>query len=133
MAEAARPALRKLLTGLRDEYWERHYTVRSAESKSPMALIGGSRVTEMLANVFYPWVILDQPEKWEGYRDLRSDLSSRRVEIAAARLLPGDPRAKELIARTAMQQGLLQIYEDFCMRDQSDCAACKFPRQLAQW
>jgi hypothetical protein len=31
------------------------------------------------------------------------------------------------------QQGLLQIYEDFCMQDNSDCAQCPFPEQMANW
>jgi len=124
----------KLLSGLRDEYWERHYTVRSKASGSAgMALIGASRVTEMLANVLYPWAILEHPEKWEHYRTLAADLSNRRTEVAAARLFATDPRQKELLKTIAMQQGLLQIYEDFCMQDESDCTACLFPRQVAQW
>ena len=98
-----------------------------------MALIGASRVTEMLANVFYPWAILQRPEKWEDYRALGAELSNRRVEVAAARLFASDARRVELLKSTAMQQGLLQIYEDFCMQDESDCAACLFPRQVAQW
>jgi hypothetical protein len=28
---------------------------------------------------------------------------------------------------------LLQIYEDFCMQDNSDCAQCPFPEQMANW
>jgi hypothetical protein len=125
--------IRKLLGGLRDEYWERHYTVRSGPSKSAMALVGASRVTDMLANVFYPWAMLDRPEKWENYRALGAELSNRRVEVAAARLFATDPRQAELLKSAAMQQGLLQVYEDFCMQDESDCATCLFPRQVAGW
>jgi hypothetical protein len=32
-------------------------------------------------------------------------------------------------ALVAHQQGLLQIYEDFCLQDNSDCAQCPFPEQ----
>ena len=123
----------KILTGLRDEYWERHYTVQSEESKSAMALIGASRVSEMLVNVFYPWAIIEHPEKWEDYRALPAELSNRRVEVAAARLFATDARQGELLKSAAIQQGLLQVYEDFCMQDERDCAACLFPRQVAQW
>jgi hypothetical protein len=28
---------------------------------------------------------------------------------------------------------LLQIYEDFCMQDNSDCAQCPFPEQMRKW
>jgi uncharacterized protein YmfQ (DUF2313 family) len=123
----------KLLGGLRDEYWEHHYTVRSGASTSAMALVGASRVTEMLANVFFPWAILEHPEKWEDYRTLGAELANRRVEVAAARLFATDGRQADLLKSAAMQQGLLQVYEDFCMQDESDCAACLFPRQVAQW
>ena len=133
-AAACDPAkIHKLLAGLRDDYWEHHYTVRSAASAGAMALIGAARVTDMLANVFYPWVILDHPEKWEGYRAMAADTASRRVKIAAARLFSDDPRRAKLLHGVAAQQGLLQVYEDFCMRDASDCANCLFPRQVAQW
>ena len=125
--------IHKLLGGMKDEYWEHHYTVRSGASAGAMALVGASRVTEMLANVFYPWVILERPEKWEGYRAMGAELSNRRVEVAAARLFATDARQGELLKSVAMQQGLLQVYEDFCMQDASDCAACLFPRQVAQW
>jgi hypothetical protein len=126
-------AIHKLLASLCDDYWEHHYTVASAASASAMALIGTSRVTEMLMNVFYPWAILDHPEKWADYRALPAEQSNRRVKIAAARLFAADPRQNELLKTAAVQQGLLQVYEDFCMRDESDCAACLFPRQVAQW
>jgi len=87
----------------------------------------------MLMNVFYPWVIIEQPGKWQDYRALGAEQSNRRVEVAAARLFATDPRRLELLKSAAAQQGLLQIYEDFCMQDESDCAACLFPRQVAQW
>ena len=125
--------IHKLMTALRDDYWDHHYTVRSAASASAMALVGGSRVTEMLANVFYPWAIIDHPEKWDDYRLLAAELSNRRVQVAATRLFATDPRQADLLKSTAMQQGLLQIYEDFCMQDASDCAECLFPCQIAQW
>jgi uncharacterized protein YmfQ (DUF2313 family) len=125
--------IRKHLTGLRDEYWDHHYTVQSAASQSAMALVGASRVTDMLANVFYPWTMIEHPDKWDAYLALPADISNRRVETAAARLFSTDARQADLLKNTAMQQGLLQIYEDFCMQDESDCAACLFPRQVAQW
>jgi hypothetical protein len=77
--------------------------------------------------------MLDRPEKWENYRTLGAELSNRRVEVAAARLFATDPRQADLLKSAAMQQGLLQVYEDFCMQDESDCAACLFPRQVAGW
>jgi len=123
----------ELMEGLRDEYWEHHYTVQSGAAKRAMALVGASRVTEMLANVFYPWALLEDAGKWEGYLALRAELANRRVGVAAARLFATDPRQEELLKSVAIQQGLLQVYEDFCMQDATDCAGCLFPTQVAQW
>ncbi|PYK06858.1 MAG: hypothetical protein DME66_03275 [Verrucomicrobia bacterium] len=43
------------------------------------------------------------------------------------------PRRAQFLKTVAHQQGLLQIYEDFCMRDNSDCAQWPFPEQMRKW
>ena len=98
-----------------------------------MALIGPSRVTEILINVFFPFAFHVDPSRWTGYRNLPGSLANRRVETAALRLFGDDPRARELLKFAALQQGLLQIHEDYCQQDATDCAHCRFPAQLAQW
>jgi hypothetical protein len=98
-----------------------------------MALIGESRATEMLANVFHPLAISAEPERWAEFTKLPAALTNERVETAALRLFGESPRVKTLLKSAAIQQGLLQIYEDFCQRDASDCERCLFPTQLAQW
>jgi hypothetical protein len=55
------------------------------------------------------------------------------ARIAAARLFAGDPRQRGFVGSLVGQQGLLQIYEDFCLRDASDCASCPLPEQLRHW
>ena len=98
-----------------------------------MALIGESRVAEMLVNVFFPLAFHEGPARWTGYKNLPATLTNRRVEIAALRLFGDSPRGRELMKTAAIQQGLLQVYEDYCLQDASDCARCRFPTQLAQW
>lgn len=118
---------------LSDDYWDLHYTVTSQPAAKRMALIGTSRVTEMLANVFFPLAIAADETRWVGFKNLRAPLTNQRVEVAALRLFGDSPRGPEFLKSAALQQGLLQIYEDFCLRDLSDCAHCPFPRQLAHW
>jgi len=125
--------LRQLFLNLRDEYWDSHYTLVSQPASARMALLGESRITDMLANVFYPRAILSDPKRWEEYRKLPAVLSNRRLETAATRLFGESLARKELLKTAVAQQGLLQIYEDFCMRDASDCDQCLFPKQVAQW
>ena len=126
-------AIHEFFAALSDEYWDFHYTVTSKTSPKRMAIVGDSRVTEMLVNVFFPLTIAADPQRAIGFKNLPAPLTNRRVEIAALRLFGDQPLAGTLLKNAAMQQGLLQIYEDFCMRDASDCAACLFPRQLSKW
>jgi hypothetical protein len=98
-----------------------------------MALVGESRVAEMLANVFFPLAIARDEKRWADYKKLRAPLANQRAEVAALRLFGEGPRKTAFLKSVALQQGLLQIYEDFCLRDATDCARCPFPRQLAKW
>ena len=111
------------------DFWAFHYSFTSARSEKSMALVGDSRVNELLANVFFPFAILSDPSLWNSFKELRATLSNRRVEIAAIRLFGDDAPHKLFLKSVAHQQGLLQIYEDFCTRDASDCARCPFPEQ----
>ncbi len=126
---------------LEHPFWNFHYTLTSEASPKEMALIGEARVADILANVLFPfWVAHDieapnspNTRLWTEYAKLPAQLSNRRLETAAARLFGNDPRRKEFLRTVAHQQGLLQIYEDFCMHDNSDCAQCPFPEQMAKW
>ncbi len=126
-------ALHEFFVGLRDEYWEHHFTVTSKTTATRMALVGESRVVEMLANVFFPLAISADESRAIGYRNLPAAPTNRRIAVAAIRLFGDDPRQRTLLKTVAMQQGLLQIYEDFCLQDATDCARCRFPEQLSAW
>jgi Protein of unknown function (DUF2851) len=114
-------------------FWNFHYTLTSEASPKKMALIGESRVAEILANVLFPFWLSQDIEVWPAYAQLPARLTNRRLETAATRLFGNDPRRKQFLRTVANQQGLLQIYEDFCMQDNSDCAHCPFPEQMRKW
>jgi hypothetical protein len=123
----------EFLTDLGHDFWSMHYTLAADRAARSLALIGNSRAAEVLANVIYPLALVDEREIWSDYRKLRAQLSNHSVRIAAARLFADDPRQREFLRPLAGQQGLLQIYEDFCLRDASDCAQCPFPEQVRNW
>jgi hypothetical protein len=122
-------------------FWNFHYTLTSKASQKKMALIGDARVADILANVLFPfWLAHDlDPSSslgknvWLEYAKLPAQLTNRRLETGATRLFGNDPLRKQFLKTVANQQGLLQIYEDFCMRDNSDCAQCPFPEQMKEW
>ncbi len=123
----------KFFAGLAHPFWEHHYTLTAAPTARPMALVGASRVAELLANVFFPASLAEGHEVWPAYAALPARLANRRAETAATRLFGDDPRRKQFTRTVAHQQGLLQIYEDFCLQDDSDCAHCPFPEQMQKW
>jgi hypothetical protein len=120
-------------SGLDHPFWKFHYTLTAAASPKAMALIGESRVADILANVLFPFWLSENADILHEYAQLPARLSNRRLETAATRLFGNDPRHAQFLKTVAHQQGLLQIYEDFCMQDNSDCAQCPFPEQMVKW
>ena len=123
----------EFLLGRAHPYWTFHYTLTSASSAATMALIGETRLTEILANVVLPFQQSRGRVVWPDYEKLPARLTNRRLETGAARLFGDDPRRALFLKTVAHQQGLLQIYEDFCLQDNSDCAHCPFPEQMQKW
>jgi len=132
-------ALRKFLGKIDHPFWKSHYTLVADPSPNEMALIGESRSAEILANAIFPfWSAHESagPARADlrvEYAKLPARLSNRRLETAATRLFGDEQRAKNFLKTVAHQQGLLQIYEDFCLQDNSDCAQCPFPEQMQKW
>ena len=118
---------------LEHPFWNFHYTLTSETAPKSMALIGDSRATEILANVVFPFLLSEGKEIWSDYAKLPAELTNRRLETGATRLFGNDPRRASFLKTVAHQQGLLQIYEDFCLQDNSDCAQCPFPEQMQKW
>jgi hypothetical protein len=127
-------AVDKFFAQLDHTFWKSHYTLTADAAAEPIALIGEARTSDILANVIFPfWAIENEGDIWPTYSKLRARLTNRRVETAATRLFGDDPRRRVFIKNVAHQQALLQIYEDFCLQDNSDCAQCPFPEQMKNW
>jgi hypothetical protein len=145
--ESSVAAANDFFQALKHPFWNFHYTLTSEAAPKKMALIGESRVADILANVLFPFWLAEEidlsrgvpPPRtgktslWEEYTKLPARLSNRRVETAGTRLFGNDVRRARFVNTVSHQQGLLQIYEDFCMQDNSDCAQCPFPEQMAKW
>jgi hypothetical protein len=126
-------ATRDFLVELRHPFWSVHYTLASEPAPQEMAIIGDSRVADILANVLLPYFLAEGADVWPAYEKIPARLTNRRLETGATRLFGGDARRPEFMKTIAQQQGLLQIYEDFCLQDNSDCAQCPFPEQMLKW
>ncbi len=127
-------AWKETLLSLNHSYWSQHYTLLSEPAAKPVALIGETRVFEMLANVAYPLLMPERTRLWAEYLELPALLDNQKVRRAVLRLFgEGDPSASAFQKKLHHHQGLLQIYEDFCLEDDSACANCPFPERLKDW
>jgi hypothetical protein len=133
LGKGSAPAIEKFFDALDHPFWKSHYTLRADASSKPMALVGEARVSDILANVVFPFWSVEDRDIWKEFAKLPARLANRRLETAATRLFGSDPRRPEFTKTVAQQQALLQIYEDFCLLDNSDCARCPFPEQMAKW
>ncbi len=89
-----------------------------------MCLLGRERFEEILINVLLP-----MSGDWEALLLLRAPEQNSRSRIAAARVLGRRADVRGLLSQAVCQQGVLQLYEDFCCRDASDCVRCPYPEQ----
>ncbi len=127
-------SLQAVLNPDRDEFWSWHWTFTSPPLATPQALLGGSRVTELAMNVVLPWF-------WIRARDGKNDVLRQRVERVYYRWPAGEDntllrlgryrlfgeKKTALLCSAAVQQGLLQVVQDFCDRSNALCAGCPFP------
>ncbi len=122
-----------LFKSLTHPFWDRHFSLSSVTSERPARLIGASRTRDLIGNVLIP-MAMDVETAWESYFRLGAGEGNQKLRRASLRLFgTNQKRAAHFQKRYYQQQGLLQIYADFCLEDFSDCAHCSFPEQLRQW
>lgn len=123
-----------LLKGVQHPFWDHHYTLGSEPSENALRLIGKDRLRDILGNVIFPRAIGMEPDYWSEYALLGGADSNQSSRRASLRLFGTDRERQKLFTRYYhQQQGLLQIYDDFCLEDASECCHCPFPEQLRQW
>lgn len=122
-------AIRGFFSLLTHEYWDFHYTLTSPRAAAGMALVGETRVTDMLANVFFPAAIDSAPHFWQAYKELAAPDSNRRVDEAARRLFGTELPLRKLLKQAVYQQGLLQLWEDHCASC-TNCRDCPLSKKL---
>jgi hypothetical protein len=122
----------KTLIEVRDPFWETHATLTGTPLRAPCRLIGEERVHDILINVFWPMVSLEEPEVAQrGLREITAAPNGK-ARIASQRLLISALTPRH--AREALiQQGLLQVFRDYCQADCSQCRDCTFPELVRSW
>lgn len=125
---------RASLEKIHHPYWDHHFTLTSKPTSKPMALLGATRTADLLANLIYPMLVPEREALWFSYCQKPAPLDNEKSSRAALRLFGSNVSlADNFTCKLHHHQALLQIYEDFCCVDATDCIHCPFPEQLTQW
>jgi hypothetical protein len=95
--------------------------------------VGRSQALELVANHLAPLAMHEGGMSFRSYQKLRNSAPNEKVKRCAIRLFGSTKAAEPWTRRVCHHQALLQIYQDFCLEDFSDCQNCPFPEQLMQW
>jgi hypothetical protein len=124
-------AVEEFLTTLQHPFWSRRYSLNSQPANKNLALLGTERARDFLASHLIPLALEDDPAfSWDHYAQLPAPPASDPVKRASIRLFAHHPHRRAFVGKLYQHQALLQIYQDFCLRDASNCAGCPFPEQL---
>lgn len=128
----AKPVI-DFLQSLEHEFWLHHHTLTSAASSQRVALFGRAQALELIANHLVPLAMREGGTTYPSYFKLRNSAPNEKVRRCALRLFGSTKAAEPWLRRVCHHQALLQVYQDFCLEDFTDCKDCPFPEQLAQW
>ncbi|MFH1970559.1 MAG: DUF2851 family protein [Verrucomicrobiota bacterium] len=117
-----------------DTYWQRRLTFAGKRQSAMISLMGTHRVAAVVSNVFVPFLTAlgnRQVMSPAFLRRLPPEENNQIVRQTAHNLL-GPDHNPDLYRSGLRQQGLLQIFHDFCLTDRSRCGNCALLKALAE-
>lgn len=132
---SAAPQAARWLTAASDPYWERRAGWANRISSKSMALIGKDRADLFVANVWIPLLFARGRLQGSFERLLESikPESDHQILRQTAMYLFGPNHPRSWYQTAMRRQGLVQIFQDYCLTDRSRCASCGFPALLQAW
>jgi hypothetical protein len=122
------------------EYMATHYTIGGKKLAHARKLIGSDRVTVMVVNVIIPYMLararrmlsaVEEEAIRRIYHAIPAGQSNSVVSFMADRL-SSEFSKKELTRKTPCQQGLIQIYADYCLANGKGCEDCGFLKYIGK-
>jgi Protein of unknown function (DUF2851) len=129
------PSLARLLHVPTRSYWTRRAHLGGRISKG-QRLIGTQRARTVVVDAILPVLMLYAQHSPDavlrehllaGYRTAPLLPDNHVLRYMHHRMLGNDPALLGLVAGARQQQGLLQLFTDFCGNDEGNCQGCDFP------
>ena len=116
-------------------YWQHRLTFGGKRQSVMIALMGTHRVAAIISNVFVPFLAaLGNPRVMRPafLRRLPPEENNQIIRQTAHNLL-GPDHNPALYRSGLRQQGLIQIFHDFCLTDRSRCENCALLKNLSSF
>lgn len=105
-------------------YWRRRLTFGGRIQKHEVRLIGTRRLASILSNVVLPFLAASGTDVSSLLADLPAEEDNSLIR-QTAHVLFGRDHNPALYRRGIRQQGLLQIFHDFCLNRRNACEDCR--------
>ncbi|WKZ20077.1 MAG: DUF2851 family protein [Candidatus Jettenia sp. CY-1] len=125
--------IQSLFLDIHDPYWSYHYTLGGIRLKNPQKLLGKERTSNIFINVIIPILLIyarkHNDAKLEKvlhllYRNYPPLPITSVIRFMENRILGQSKVSKKIINSIRRQQGLYQIFKDFCENDNTSCNKC---------
>jgi hypothetical protein len=105
------------------DYWKRRLSLGGSPQASDVALLGRRRAAAMLSNVLVPFLAAKGIPVSPLLDGLPAEEDNNLIRETAFALF-GPDHNPALYEQGLKQQGLIQIYHDFCLNSRNACRAC---------
>lgn len=116
-----------------DPYWSHHYTIGGKRFPKPQKLLGKERTSAILINVIIPMMLVyarrHADMKLEKmlhliYRNYKPLFPTSVTRFMEERIMGESRSPCGIVDSVRRQQGLYQIFKDFCENDNVSCNKC---------
>ena len=135
----AAKALIEFLSGVTDDYWSWHTTLGGKKLRTATRLIGRDRATIMFVDAIVPIMLATARSRQDtdlekrlhrAYATLPALAPNSVLRFMASRIFGGDGPAGEIVKSARQQQGLFQLFRDYCEAESDGCRRCAFAKAL---
>jgi len=112
------------------DYWHARISLGSKQRNVPIAIIGQPRLSALCANVLLPYLAATGVPTAALIEALPPEQSNSIIRQTAHALFGRDHNPILYSKSGLRQQGLIQIFHDFCLCDRSGCHDCPLPHAL---
>ena len=125
-----------------DDYWAWHYTPNGKKLVKMQQLVGVDRSREITINIVLPiGLIYARASKSVSLEKVLSLLFQTKaratdnqwIRFMSHYILGDKERLLKELNSDRKTQGLMQIYQDYCTRNQNNCLRCQFPSVVERY